>query len=86
MATSAGRAKRNLKRAQGLIREAIGELAAFEDPIGSLEIRDPAGLTAGRELLEHALEDFGPVRLIVVRAAPARDHQGAQEARREQHQ
>lgn len=75
-----GGAKRNLKRAQGLIREAVAELATEDaDRIGELEIRDAAALARGQELLELALAQYGPVRLVVLRAGPppVRDHHGA---------
>lgn len=76
-----GSAKRRLKRAQGLIREAVAELAADDaDRIGELELRTPAALGRATEYLGLALEAYGPVRLVVLRAGPPppRDPHGAE--------
>lgn len=72
-------AKLKLKRAQGLIRDAITELAACEhgeDHVAEHVLADPGDLDRVRELLELALT-YGPVRLTITRAAPTATHHGA---------
>lgn len=64
-------ARRKIKRAGGLIREAAAELAALEaerDVLAELELEHPTDLPQAAELLELALAQYGPVRLLVARA------------------
>lgn len=80
----AGIALRKLKRAEGLTREARGELAALAngtDVLGELELTDAGDVHQATELLELLQAQYGPVHLTVVRAA--HPHHGAPEARRE---
>lgn len=77
-------ARRRVKRAGGLLREAAADLAALADPdpdgLAELDLEHTGDLPRAAELLELMLAQYGPVHLTVQRAA--HPHHGAREARR----
>jgi len=67
----AERAKRKLKRAHGLVREVIGDLAegAHGDLIGEFSLSEEQGLDQVAAALAVALRQRGPFRVQIVAAS-----------------
>lgn len=72
MAADLGESRRKLKRASGLIRDAIGNLAAVEeDVLGDFTVETDTDVAAVAAAVEVARAQRGPLHVQIV-AAPTR--------------
>jgi hypothetical protein len=85
--TAAEAAKRKVKRANGLLREVVGELAALaegQDTLGVLRVHDDDSRDAAHRLIELGLVQHGAVDVVVIaRPTGGKSHHGRREATKE---
>lgn len=76
-------ARRRVKRAGGLLREAVRDLAALADgptAVGVTRVHDQATAEAARELIALGVGRHGAVDVVVL-ARPTHPHQGPEGAK-----